>query len=114
EDAPCGLLLLDAQGRIRRANRTFLGWTGHDPEKLIGSALSDHLPIAGKIFYETRLAPMLHLQQRFDEIALDFVRPDGSRVPTLVNAVQGRGDSDGRSVSTRLAVFRTADRRQYE
>lgn len=113
EDAPCGHLLADGNGRILRVNRTFGAWTGYDPDTLVGRALPDLLPIAGKIFYETHFVPMLRLQQHFDEVALDLVRADGSRMPSLVNAAERR-DANGRPVEIRLAVFRTTDRRRYE
>jgi sigma-B regulation protein RsbU (phosphoserine phosphatase) len=113
DNAPCGHVLTDRAGSILRVNRTFGLWTGYDPEALNGRPLSDLLPIAGKIFYETHFAPMLRLQQHFDEVALDFVRLDGTRMSTLVNAVEDR-DADGRPGFTRFAIFRTTDRRRYE
>jgi sigma-B regulation protein RsbU (phosphoserine phosphatase) len=113
EDVPCGHLLADGDGRILRVNRIFGGWIGHDPQTLVGKALSDLLPIAGRIFYETHFVPMLRLQQHFDEVALDFVRADGSRMPALVNARESR-DAAGRPRHIRVAVFRTTDRRRYE
>jgi sigma-B regulation protein RsbU (phosphoserine phosphatase) len=113
ENAPCGHLLLDRDGHILRANRTFATWSGHSPQSLTGRPVQDLLPIAGKIFYDTHFAPLLHLQEHFDEVALDFVCVDGSRMPTLVNATEGR-DADGATSFIRLAVFRTKDRRRYE
>jgi len=104
---------MTGDGAILEVNRTFLAWTGHGAQALVGKRLPDILPIAGKIFYDTHFAPLLHLQEHFDEVALDFVCADGSRMPALVNAVESR-DRDGRREFIRLAVFRTADRRRYE
>lgn len=113
ETAPCGYLSTDKDGRIARANQTFASWTGHAPTDLIGKRFSDLLPIAGKIFYETHFAPMLHIQGSFNEVALDIVAADGRRIPVLVNAIERR-DSEGRPLFIRLTLFIAADRRAYE
>jgi sigma-B regulation protein RsbU (phosphoserine phosphatase) len=113
ENAACGHLLMNRDGFILGANQRFIAWTGHALSSMVGKRLPDFLPIAGKIFYDTHFAPLLHLQEHFDEVALDFVCADGSRMPALVNAIEGR-DEDGKPGSIRLAVFRTADRRRYE
>lgn len=36
EHAPCGLLVTGPEGTIRRVNATFCGWTGYEPEALVG------------------------------------------------------------------------------
>jgi sigma-B regulation protein RsbU (phosphoserine phosphatase) len=113
ETAPCGYLLTDSDGRILRANRTFSDWTGLGSEVLAGRRFADLLPIAGKIFYKTHFAPMLHIQGAFDEVALDIVTADGRRVPVLVNAVVRR-DGGGNVDFIRLTLFISADRRAYE
>ncbi|WP_085809132.1 HAMP domain-containing sensor histidine kinase [Sphingomonas sp. TZW2008] len=113
DGAPCGLLRTDVEGCIVEANAIFALWTGYNREVLVGQSLPDILPISGKIFYETHFVPMLRLQAHFDEVALDFVRADGTRMPALVNAVELR-DRDGRPQEVRLAIFRSTDRRRYE
>lgn len=110
--APCGYVLTERDGRIIRANGTFAVWIGRPAAELIGKRFSDLLPIAGKIFYETHLAPTLHMQGSFSEVALDLVDREGSRVPVLVNATGGL--HDGEHVQILFAVFRAAQRRQYE
>jgi sigma-B regulation protein RsbU (phosphoserine phosphatase) len=69
--------------------------------------------MAGRIYYETHIAPLLRMQGFFNEFALDFVSERGDRVPVIANAVEQR-DPDGTLRSTRLAVIRAADRRRYE
>lgn len=116
EAAPCGYVLADRAGRITRANGTVLRWLGHDEAELIGRRLSDLMPVAGKIFYETHFSPALHMQGRFNEVALDLVRVDGSRIPMLVNAVTSEpdGQSDDRPMQIRFAMFLATERRSYE
>ena len=113
ETAPCGYLSTDKNGRITRANQTFAQWLGLKPEALAGRRFSDLLPIAGKIFYETHVGPMLHMQGSMSEIALDVIAVDGRRIPMLVNAIERR-DSQGRPSFIRFTLFVAAERRAYE
>ena len=50
ENAPCGYLSVQADGRISKANQTFSRWIGFTSEELIGKRLHDLLNIAGRIF----------------------------------------------------------------
>ena len=113
EDAPCGFLCVSPDWRIERANATFAEWTGHDASGLEGRAFIDLLDIAGKIYVNTHFAPLLRLQGRFDEVALNVVRADGARLPVLVNARERR-DPDGGLRQVLVSVFNATDRRRYE
>ena len=113
EDAPCGYLTMSPDGTIRRANRTFLQLTGHAADELVGRRFDDLLPPGAKIYYETHYAPLLQMQGRVHEIALEIVRADGGRLPVLVNAV-AKHDEEGRPLSVRITVFDASDRRRYE
>jgi phosphoserine phosphatase RsbU/P len=113
ENAPCGYLSLQPDGRIFKVNATFCRWVGFAPEELAGKRLHDLLNIAGRIFYETHFAPLLRMQGFFNEVALDFVTRQGERLPVLVNAAEKR-DADKRHLFTRLTVFNAVDRRRYE
>jgi PAS domain S-box-containing protein len=113
ENAPCGYVSARPDGRITKANRTLAAWLGRDQGQLVGRRLQDLLNVAGKIYHETHIAPLLRMQGFFDEIALDFVRADGSLLPALVNAAERR-DASGRVRCIRVAVFKAPDRRRYE
>jgi sigma-B regulation protein RsbU (phosphoserine phosphatase) len=113
ENAPCGYLSTDKDGRIVRANRTFAQWTDLPSASLVGRRFSDLLPIVGKIFYETHFAPMLHIHGSFSEVALDIVRSDDTKMPVLVNAVERRGD-EHRPGFIRFTIFNATERRRYE
>lgn len=113
ESAPCGYVLADRDGRIVRTNRTLLGWLGHAHDVLVGKRISDLMPIVGKIFYETHLAPTLHMQGRLNEVAIELVRQDGKRIPMLVNAV-ANDSVDEAQPRLRFAMFLAAERRGYE
>ena len=113
ENAPCGYLSLTPDGRIVKANLTFSRWVGFSRDELVGKRLHDLLNVAGRIFYETHFAPLLRMQGFFNEVALDLVTREGSRLTVLVNAAERR-DSEGRHLFTRLTVFNATDRRRYE
>lgn len=113
ECAPCGYLVLDTQGRILATNQTLQEWLGYDASELKQKRFLDLLNVAGRIFYETHFAPLLRMQDFFDEIALDFVTRDGTKLAVLANARQRRNE-DGDLVATRVAIFQATERRRYE
>lgn len=100
-------------GTIQRVNGTLSRWLGIESEGLVGKRVHDLLTMPGKIYYETHFAPLLRMQGHFNEVALDLVRADGSRLPALVNAVERRTDA-GETLFVRLTIFDATDRRRYE
>ena len=113
ENSPCGYLTLQANGRIELVNKTLLGWVGRTPDEMIGKRLSDFLNMAGRIYYETHLAPLLRMQGYFNEFAIEMVKADGGPVQLICNALEGR-DAEGQPTFIRLALFKATDRRRYE
>ena len=69
--------------------------------------------MAGRIYYETHIAPLLRMQGFFNEFALDFETAAGERLPVIANAVERR-DADGALLFTALVVIKATDRRRYE
>ncbi|GAA0430979.1 hypothetical protein Aca07nite_17540 [Actinoplanes capillaceus] len=114
EHAPCGYLTTLPDGTIVRVNETFLTWTGYARTDLIGhKRFRDLLTPGDQIFHETHYAPLLRMQGEVHEIALDVVRADRSRVPTLVNSVLESGP-DGTPRIIRTMIFNATERRRYE
>jgi PAS domain S-box-containing protein len=113
EEAPCGYLTTRPDGTIVRVNGTFLRWTGHAREALLGRRFQDLLTGGGRIYHETHYAPLLRMQGRVREIALDIVRSDGSRMPALVNATL-KLDPAGEPQLVHATVFDATDRQRYE
>jgi sigma-B regulation protein RsbU (phosphoserine phosphatase) len=113
ENAPCGYISADKDGRILRVNRTLADWLGVSPEALVRKRFSDLLTIGGKIYYETHFAPLLRMQGSFDEVALDLLCADGAKRPVLVNAIERRDDA-GNPLFVRIAVTTAVERRRYE
>ncbi|MDV4180106.1 PAS domain-containing sensor histidine kinase [Rhizobium brockwellii] len=113
ENAPCGYLSLQPDGRIVKVNRTLQTWIGIPAEQLFGKRLHDLLNTSGRIFYETHFAPLLRMQGFFNEVALDLVTADGRKLPVLANAMERRSE-DGALLFTRVTMFQAAERRRYE
>ena len=113
ENAPCGYISLQPDGRIVKSNNTLSSWIGVPPEQLRGKRLRDLLNVAGRIFYETHFAPLLRMQGYFNEVALDLVKADGGTLNVLANARERRNEN-GELVFTRVALFQATERRRYE
>jgi sigma-B regulation protein RsbU (phosphoserine phosphatase) len=114
DDAPCGYLSTSPSGTIIRANRTFLRMTGYAQEELVGRrTFAQLLTGGGRLYHETHYAPMLLMQGRVREIAVDILCADGRRLPVLVNAELVR-DVSGTPVVVRVALFDATERRAYE
>lgn len=114
DKAPCGYLSTTPDGMIVKVNQTFLTLTGYARDELVGKKrFADLLTTGGQIYHETHYAPMLQMQGRAREIALDIVNADGSPLPVLVNSVL-ETDRDGSPVVVRAAIFEASDRREYE
>jgi sigma-B regulation protein RsbU (phosphoserine phosphatase) len=114
ERAPCGYLSTTPDGTIIKVNETFLTWTGHGRDDLVGrKRFTDLLTAGGKIYHETHYAPMLRMQGAARELALDVVAADGRRLPVLLNAVLER-DPAGDPRVVRVALFDATERREYE
>jgi signal transduction histidine kinase len=108
---PCGVLSFDDEGRIVFANATLHALLGHAPGTLVGQSVERVLTIAGRIFYQTHLFPLLRLHGRVDEIFLLMRRQDGTDVGVLANAA--RRERDGAFVSD-CALLEVRERRKYE
>ena len=114
ERAPCGFLSTTPDGVIVKANATFRTWVGRDAGELVGAmSFVDLLTPGGRIYHETHYAPTLRMHGAVREIALDLLRPDGTRLPVLVSASLDH-DEQGEPRVIRIAVFDATDRRRYE
>jgi phosphoserine phosphatase RsbU/P len=113
ENAPCGYLTIGSDGRITKVNATLTAWTGFEADKFVRRRLHQFLNMAGRIYYETHIAPLLRMQGFFNEFALDFETAAGERLPVIANAAERR-DVDGTLLFTALVVIKATDRRRYE
>jgi phosphoserine phosphatase RsbU/P len=80
---------------------------------MLGQRFSDFLTMAGRIYYETHIAPLLRMQAAFEEFAIDAVGLDGKPMQMIANASERR-DAAGKPLSIRLVLIRATDRLRYE
>ena len=106
EQAPCGLLTLQLDGTVRTANATFLDWVGRAQQEVVGRAVTDVLSVGGRIYWETHLSPLLHVEGRVEEVAVEL-RTASGRMPVLLTAVR---EAD----VLRVAVGSARERSRYE
>jgi PAS domain S-box-containing protein len=114
ENAPCGYVSTLPDGTIARVNGTFLRWTGYTRADLVGlTRFQELLAPGGRIYWETHYSPLLRMQGRVAEVALDLVCAGGDRLPILTNSVLHL-DPGGQPAGIRTTVLDARQRRQYE
>lgn len=114
ENAPCGYLSMLPDGTIIKVNATFLAWTGYESDALIGQRrFQSLLPVAGKIFYDTHVGPLLAMQGFVRELAFELICSSGQRKPILMNLVL-KCDEAGQPFVIRTTILDASGRRAYE
>jgi sigma-B regulation protein RsbU (phosphoserine phosphatase) len=114
DNAHSAYLSTRPDGTIVKVNGTFLAWTGYEREALVGRRRFQDLLVPGdRIYYETHFAPLLHMQGRVREIAVELAGASRARLPVLVNSVLRR-DVAGAPLLVRSALFDATERRAYE
>lgn len=108
---PGGALLLDDALVVVAANHAMLDLAARPEPDVVGRPIGDLLSAGGRIMTQTHLLPMLRRTGRIDEVALDVVTPDGTRVPVLVSATR---DGDVTPAVVRALVVEVSERRRYE
>jgi sigma-B regulation protein RsbU (phosphoserine phosphatase) len=113
DNAPCGLLLTQLDGRLTKVNSTLAHWLGRPREDLLGRRFPDLLSGGSRIHYETHFTPLLHMQGEFSGITIDLVAADQTRIPVFVTA-NVQKNADGEAVAVRITVQDARERRSYE
>ncbi|MEZ0340480.1 PP2C family protein-serine/threonine phosphatase [Mycobacterium sp. pV006] len=111
--APCGLLTATADRRIIAVNRTLADWLQYRPDDLLGRPFTELFSAGARIHYETHFAPLLRINRRISEFAVDLVAADRSRFPVLVSAALD-ATGDGSVSLIRMALHDARGRRSYE
>lgn len=111
DDAPCGLLVAAADGRLVRVNRTLCRWLQYEPGEMLDLRFQDLLTMGGRIFHQTHLAPLLKMQGSVAEVSLEIRRKDGTAAPMILNMVERPVDGQPQ---LQAACFVAEDRRRYE
>jgi PAS domain S-box-containing protein len=113
DEAPCGLALADADGRLTLVNRALVELTGLPATRLVGRRMTTLFSLAGQMYFETHLDPLLRLQGFLREIALDVRRPDGALLPVLFHATMQR-DPQGKVLTSSYTLLDARERRGFE
>jgi signal transduction histidine kinase len=92
-------------------NRTLCTLLGYDEGDLEGRPFDALLTMAGRIFFQTHLFPLLRLHGRAQEIFLLLRHRDGGEVGVLANAV--RIERGGRAVHD-CVLLEVRERRKFE
>nr|WP_269204612.1 SpoIIE family protein phosphatase [Motilibacter deserti] len=108
-------------GTVVAANATLLAWVGRTREEVVGRArLAELLTVGGRIYWETHLAPLLIVERRLDEVAVEL-RAAGSRLPVLLSASATAARRDGPAAAedadgalVQVALTPSSERSRYE
>jgi len=115
EHAACAHLLTDDAGTVTRVNETFLAWTGRRRADVVGAPLTALLPVGDRVLFTTHSVPQLSLAGRVEEVSLQVIAADGTRLPALLTAVRRPADlGAGRAAEVAVALFSAGARRRYE
>jgi PAS domain S-box-containing protein len=109
DNVPCGVLSFDDDGVVVGANATMATMLGYEPNELTGVRVETLLTVAGRIFYQTHLYPVIRLHGHADELFVLFRRKDGTDLGTLMNAAR-RADTS----IIDCAIMEVRERRKYE
>src|SRR5215210_204847 len=108
---PCGVVSFDDEGRVLFTNATLRAMLGYAEEELEGAHVEKLLTVAGKIFYQTHLFPLLRLHGAAREIFLLLRSKAGTDVGALANVT--RSEHEGRTVN-HCVLMEVQERRRYE
>lgn len=109
-----GYISTGGNGKIKNVNEAFLSLSGFSRNDVVQKIrFEDLLPIAGRIFYQNHVSPMLKLGSSVSEIALHIVGKNRTRLPVLVN-IEQQDDVAGNVVDTHYTIYYAGERWRYE
>lgn len=86
DQLPCGIVSFRDDGRVVRVNARLLTVLGFTREEVEGQHVEQLLTVAGRIFLQTHLYPLVRLGQPAEELFILLRHKDGRSIGTLVNA----------------------------
>jgi PAS domain S-box-containing protein len=108
---PCGVVSFADDGTVLVANTTVARMLGYERAEIEGRHIETLLTIAGRIFFQTHMYPLVRLHGRAEELFVLMKRKDGSDVGALVNAVRRER---GPESTIDCAIMEVRERRKYE
>ncbi len=111
DHAPCGLVVMEADGMMVRCNQTLREWLGYPGETLQAGSFEQLLTADGRMFMLTHWGPLLNMQGSVSQVKLALRHHDGHALPLLLDGVRRQGD-DG--IRFHLALFSLSERERNE
>lgn len=107
--APCGFILLTAEGNIIECNYTLQQLLKYSGEELNGQPIQQFLTNSSQLFYELYFISSIQFKMKIRELELSLLDKDGLEVPILVNA-----DYNPNEQLINCVMFPIHNRQQYE
>ena len=98
-------------GSVLTVNSTLATMLGYERSELVGRHVETILTIAGRIFFQTHLFPLVRMQGKAEEMFVLLRHKEGGDVGALLNAV--RHERDGHAV-TDCVLMEVRERRKFE
>ncbi|MBI3172167.1 MAG: PAS domain S-box protein [Chloroflexi bacterium] len=112
DNAPTGYHSLDSNGRFVRVNRTELNWLGYSQEELLGRPVAEFLTERSVARFRENF-PVFKKNGSLRDLELEFIRKDGSTMPSLINAI-AIYDTQGNYMMSHSTVFDNTERKKAE
>lgn len=109
--APAGILAFRDDGRVVAVNDTLLNLLAYRREDVVGGHVERLMGVAGRIFFQTHLFPLVRMHGHADEIYMALRTSSGESVPALLNT---RRDESGDEPLSHCVVIRVKERKKYE
>lgn len=115
DDAPCALLEVDLEGRLRRVNQTLLSWVGAERAALLGCPVTDLFTPAGRLMWHAHVMPELLHGQPVEDLVVTLRQRGGGSQEVQLNATR-RPAAAGQASEARVhvACMRVQARAQLE
>ena len=108
---PCGFFSLEDGGTVAAVNSTLATMLGYDRGEIVGRHVESLFTVAGRIFFQTHIYPLVRLKGKAEELFLLMCRKDGGEVGVLLNAA--RRERGGQALIDCVAM-EVRERRKYE
>jgi len=113
-DAPCGIAVTSADGRLLFVNETLARWSGRAVSECVGVLSLRHLLTrAGQLYHETHIAPMMRIQGFVREISCHIDSVGRNPMPVLLSGI-ARRDGQGHVQRIDYTIFDARERYSYE
>jgi PAS domain S-box-containing protein len=113
-DAPCGIAVTSADGRLLFVNETLARWAGRAVSECVGVLSLRHLLTrSGQLYHETHIAPMMRIQGFVREISCHIDSVGRNPMPVLLSGV-ARRDDQGHVRRIDYTIFDARERYSYE